>query len=68
MRGSLKYKTIAVLPFANISQSKDYEYFSDGITEEIIFALGKIEGLRVISRTSSFYFKDKQTPLHIIAK
>ncbi|MBN2639496.1 MAG: helix-turn-helix domain-containing protein [Bacteroidales bacterium] len=62
-----EHKTIAVLPFVNISQNNEYEYFSDGITEEIINALSKVEQLRVISRTSSFYFKDKQIPIHTIA-
>ena len=68
MTSSLKHKTIAVLPFSNISQSKEYEYFSDGISEEIINALANINGLRVISRTSSFYFKGKNTSLNTIAK
>jgi len=52
-------KTIAVLPFANRSASEEIEYFSDGITEAIINALATIEGLKVTSRTSSFYFKGK---------
>lgn len=55
-------KTLAVLPFVNMSTSEENEYFSDGITEEIINALAKIEGLKVTSRTSSFSFKGtKQT-------
>ncbi len=52
-------KSIAVLPFMNISADQDNEYFSDGITEEIINALTKVEGLKVTSRTSSFAFKGK---------
>lgn len=55
--------TIAVLPFANFSESKDNEYFGDGITEEIINALAKIRNLRVTSRTSSFFFKGKNIPI-----
>ena len=55
-------KTIAVLPFANRSASEEIEYFSDGMTEGVINALAKIEGLKVTSKTSSFYFKDKQLP------
>jgi adenylate cyclase len=51
--------TIAVLPFLNISANKEDEYFSDGITEEIINALAKIGELKVTSRTSSFYYKDQ---------
>jgi len=61
-------QTIAVLPFLNISAEGENEYFSDGITEEIINALAQIENLRVISRTSSFYFKNKEIPLKTIAK
>ncbi len=61
-------KTIAVLPFVNRSTSEDNEYFSDGITEEIINALAKIQGLKVTSRTSSFYFKGKNLPIPQIAK
>ena len=61
-------KTIAVLPFVNMSGSDDIEYFSDGITEEIINALAGIGHLKVTSRTSSFYFKNKQIPIRQIAK
>lgn len=63
---SIKAKTgsssqsIAVLPFVNMSGDVDNEYFSDGITEEIINALTRVDGLNVTSRTSSFAFK-KQT-------
>ena len=60
-------KTIAVLPFVNMSGSEEMEYFSDGITEEIINALARIEHLKVTSRTSSFYFKNKQVPVKQIA-
>ena len=58
--------TIAVLPFVNTSND-EYEYFSDGITEEIINALTRITALKVISRTSSFYFKGQKLPLKEIA-
>ncbi|WP_461630626.1 helix-turn-helix domain-containing protein [Labilibaculum euxinus] len=64
---NLKDKTIAVLPFINISANVENEYFCDGITEEIINALAKIEQLKVISRTSSFYFKNKEYTLKQIA-
>ncbi|MCB0662465.1 MAG: helix-turn-helix domain-containing protein [Saprospiraceae bacterium] len=47
----------------NMSSSEENEYFSDGITEEIINALAKIEGLKVTSRTSAFYFKGKNIPI-----
>lgn len=52
-------KTIAVLPFLNISPDPENEYFSEGITEEIINVLTKVEGLNVTARTSSFAFKGK---------
>ena len=52
-------QSIAVLPFVNMSNDIDNEYFCDGITEEIINALTKINQLKVIARTSSFAFKGK---------
>ena len=55
----INQKSIAVLPFVNISNSIDNEYFCDGITEEIINALTKVKGLKVTARTSSFAFKNK---------
>ncbi len=65
---TLQNKTIAVLPFANMSTSDENEYFADGITEEIINALAKVEGLKVTSRTSSFFFKGKNIPISQIGK
>ncbi len=56
---TLSNRSIAVLPFVNMSQEVEDEYFSDGITEEIINALTRVEGLKVIARTSSFAFKGK---------
>lgn len=58
---------IVILPFKNLSPEGQQEYFADGLTEEIIYALGKIDELKVISRTSSFYFKDKNLPISEIA-
>src|SRR5687768_15504476 len=52
-------KSIAVLPFVNMSSDAENEYFSDGISEEILNALTKVEGLQVSARTSSFSFKGK---------
>ncbi len=52
-------KSIAVLPFVNMSSDPDNEYFSDGIAEEILNALTRVEGLQVCSRSSSFTFKGK---------
>src|SRR5664279_5250977 len=51
--------SVAVLPFRNLSPEKDSEYLSDGLSEEIIHALMKVEALHVAARTSSFAFKDK---------
>jgi TolB-like protein/class 3 adenylate cyclase len=65
---ALIHKTIAVLPFVNTSTSTENEYFSDGITEEIINALSRIGSLKVTSRTSSFYFKNKNIPIKEIGK
>jgi adenylate cyclase len=61
-------KTIAVLPFINMSSKEENEYFSDGMTEEIINALAKIKGLKVTSRTSSFFFKNKNIPIPQVGK
>jgi TolB-like protein/Flp pilus assembly protein TadD len=60
-------KSIAVLPFADMSEKKDQEYFADGMAEEIIDLLVKIPRLKVISRTSSFQFKGKTEDLRSIA-
>jgi adenylate cyclase len=60
-------KSIAVLPFNNLSAGKDDTYFSDGIAEELLGALAKVEGLRVAARRSSFSFKDKEAELAEIA-
>jgi len=61
-------KSIAVLPFLNMSPDKDQDYFCDGITEEIINALAHVENLKVIARTSAFAFKDKQTDIREIGR
>ncbi len=50
--------SIAVLPFVNLSGDKDQEYFSDGLTEELLNSLAAVEGLQVAARTSSFSFKE----------
>jgi TolB-like protein/Tfp pilus assembly protein PilF len=59
-------KSIAVLPFVDMSEKKDQEYFGDGIAEEIIDLLVKDPGLKVIGRTSSFQFKGKTEDLRSI--
>lgn len=61
-------QSIAVLPFVNMSAEKDQEYFSDGLAEEIINALVKVPGLKVIARTSAFAFKDQHTDIRKIAE
>jgi serine/threonine protein kinase/tetratricopeptide (TPR) repeat protein len=58
--------SVAVLPFRNLSPEKDSEYLSDGLSEEIIHALMKIEALHVAARTSSFAFKDKAEDVRAI--
>ncbi len=60
--------SIAVLPFVNMSADPDNEYFSDGMTEEIINALTKVKGLSVIARTSSFAFKGKNIDVRTIGR
>ena len=57
---------IAVLPFVDMSVAKDQEYFSDGLTEELIDALTRVPGLRVAARTSSFAYKRKQQDIREI--
>jgi adenylate cyclase len=61
-------QSIAVLPFLDMSQNKDQEYFSDGLTEELIGLLTRVPELRVPARTSCFYFKSKQTTITDIAR
>jgi TolB-like protein/Flp pilus assembly protein TadD len=54
-------KSIAVLPFADMSERRDQEYFADGIAEEVLDRLAKVPGLKVVGRASSFQFKGKST-------
>ncbi|HSM35241.1 MAG TPA: tetratricopeptide repeat protein [Longimicrobiales bacterium] len=61
-------RSIAVLPFVNMSDDRDNEYFSDGMTEEILNALAKVRDLRVASRTSSFAFKGQDSDVLEIAR
>ena len=67
-KSAISDHSIAVLPFVNLSAEKDNEYFSDGITEELLNALAKVDGLLVTSRTSSFAFKGKNTDIREIGK
>src|SRR6266487_2939356 len=61
-------KSIAVLPFLDLSETKDQEYFCDGMSEEILDALAKVDGLRVVARTSSFSFKGKNPDVNDLGK
>jgi TolB-like protein len=60
-------KSIAVLPFKDLSLARDHAYFSEGIAEELLGALAKVDGLRVAARRSSFWFKGKEAELSEIA-
>jgi TolB-like protein/Tfp pilus assembly protein PilF len=60
--------SIAVLPFANLSGDANQDYFSDGLTEELLNSLAEINDLQVAARTSSFYFKGKDIDLATIAR
>ena len=60
--------TLAVLPFANLSSDPEQEYFSDGLTEEILNQLAQVKGLLVTGRTSSFSFKGKNEDLRVIGE
>ncbi|GBD89994.1 invasion protein regulator [bacterium BMS3Abin04] len=64
----LNAKTVAVLPFKNMSDSKEDEYFSDGITDDILTQLSKISDLQVISRTSVMKYKNTESTIPEIAK
>jgi TolB-like protein/Tfp pilus assembly protein PilF len=61
-------KSVAVLPFSNLSDDRSNEYFSDGISEELLNVLARVPGLRVAARTSSFYFKGRSVPVAAIAQ
>jgi TolB-like protein len=69
LKGKTKQTTnrLAVLPFVNMSADPENEYFSDGITEELLNALTRVDGLQVTSRTSVFAFKGKNTDIRDIA-
>jgi adenylate cyclase len=67
LQGS-EVKSIAVLPFADMSPGHDNEYFSDGLTEELLSVLMRVPGLRVSSRTSCFAFKGKDADIRTVAE
>ena len=61
-------KSIAVLPFVSMTASQEDEFFADGLSEELLNVLAKIEGLKVAGRTSAFYYKGKNEDLRTIAE
>ena len=61
-------RSVAVLPFVDMSQGKDQEYFSDGLSEQLLNALAQLPELHVAGRTSSFYFKGRNEDLREIGK
>jgi len=60
--------SVAILPFADMSETRDQDYFCDGLAEEILNALASIQGMRVASRTSSFRFRDGTTDARDIGR
>ena len=60
--------SIAVLPFVDMSPGKDQEYFSDGLSEQLIHELAKVSGLKVVGRSSAFQFKDKNQDLREVGR
>src|SRR5262245_23057145 len=67
-RTTVDKPSIAVLPFVNMSGDPEQEYFSDGLTEDIIATLSRISCLLVIARTSTFAYKGKPTDVKRVAK
>src|SRR5262249_19106437 len=64
----LGVSSVVVLPFVDLSQERDLEYFCDGLTEEMIDALAKIKGVDVAARTSAFQFKGKPRDIRAIGQ
>ena len=64
----LPAKSIAVLPFVNMTSEKENEFFADGLSEEILNSLARIDGMQVVGRTSSFQFKGKTDDLRTIGQ
>ena len=65
---AVQLTSIAVLPFVDMSQAKDQEYLTDGISEELLNVLARVEGFKVAGRTSSFSFKDRDDDLRAIGQ
>jgi TolB-like protein/cytochrome c-type biogenesis protein CcmH/NrfG len=66
--GAVPLASVAVLPFVDLSQQQNQEYFSDGLTEELITALSQVPTLRVAARTSSFQFKGQSPDVHEVGR
>jgi len=67
-RGELEQHSIAVLPFVNLSDDEDNEYFSEGVSEEILNSLTQVRNFKVVGRTSSFVFKDQSRDLREVGQ
>ena len=65
---SLNTASIAVLPFADVSPAKDQEYFSDGLSEQLIHDLARVSGLKVVGRSSAFQFKGKNEDVREVGR
>ncbi len=68
VEAAFKLPSIAVLPFENMSDDPEQEYFSDGVTEDLITALSHVRQFRVVARNSTFSFKGKSTDIRLVAK
>ncbi|HXV59315.1 MAG TPA: AraC family transcriptional regulator, partial [Vicinamibacteria bacterium] len=67
-RAAEAQRSVAVLPFVNLSGDPDQEYFSDGMAEEVLNALAAVPGLRVAARTSAFSFKGRNLDVRTIGE
>jgi TolB-like protein/DNA-binding winged helix-turn-helix (wHTH) protein len=65
---SVSSPSIVVLPFTDVSPAKDQEYFSDGLSEQLINDLAQVSGLKVVGRSSAFQFKDKNEDLRVVGR
>jgi len=61
-------KTLVIIPLSNVGSSSEDEYFGDGITDELLVTLNRIKGIKILSRTSSFYLKNKRLSVSEIAE
>jgi adenylate cyclase len=66
--GERRVHSLVVLPFVDLSPEREHEYFSDGLTDELIHTLARMEGLRVVARTSAFTFRGRNVPVNELAR